>query len=71
MNMGNRRYRMVLDVEKNKFVIEKKVDLILFRYWSRNYLWNNNEPFYQTEEASLARKIVNILNGDETKKQKS
>ena len=65
MNMGKRRYRMVLDRKNKRFIIEKKVDLLFMKYWSRNYLRNGNEAFYHTEEPTLARKIVNILNGNE------
>jgi|LakMenE01Jun11ns_1017448.scaffolds.fasta_scaffold9280029_3 hypothetical protein len=63
MNMGKRKYRMVLDSEKDLFFIEKKINLFLFEYWSRKYLWNKKEQCYYTSEAKLARKIVNILNG--------
>ena len=63
MNMGKRKYRMVLDNKTNFYIIEKKIDLILFNYWSRNYLRDKKTNCYQTEEPFLARKIVNILNG--------
>ena len=67
MEMGKRKYRMVL--EDKKFVIEKKVDLILYKFWSRNYLWGEKQKYYETEELKLARKILSILNGID-KKQK-
>ncbi len=54
---------MVLD--DRKYVIEKKVDLILFKFWSRNYLWGEKQKYYETEELKLARKILSILNGIE------
>jgi hypothetical protein len=63
MKMGKRKYRMVLD--DRKYVIEKKVDLILFKFWSRNYLWGEKQKYYETEELKLARKILSILNGIE------
>ena len=63
--MGKRKYRMVLDERNKRFIIEKKVDLLFIKYWSRRYLRNNNDTFYHTEEHTLARKIVNILNGNE------
>ena len=63
--MGKRKYRMVLDERNKIFIIEKKVDLLFIKYWSRRYLRNNNDTFYHTEEHTLARKIVNILNGNE------
>ncbi len=56
---------MVLDERNKRFIIEKKVDLLFIKYWSRRYLRNNNDTFYHTEEHTLARKIVNILNGNE------
>ena len=56
---------MVLDEQNKRFIIEKKVDLLFIKYWSRRYLRNNNDTFYHTEEHTLARKIVNILNGNE------
>ena len=63
MNMNGRRYRMVFDKTNNRFVIERKVDLVLYKFWTRKYLWNQKEPFYSTDELALARRIVNILNG--------
>jgi hypothetical protein len=64
MIMGRRRYRMVVDEQKKRFIIEKKVNLLFCDYWSRKYLRNDDESFYHTEEHTLARKIVNILNGN-------
>ena len=63
--MGRRRYRMVVDEQNKRFVIEKKVNLLFCNYWSRKYLRNDDGSFYYTEEHTLARKIVNILNGNE------
>jgi hypothetical protein len=65
VRLGKRKYRMVLDEQNKRFIIEKKVDLLFIKYWSRRYLRNNNDTFYHTEEHTLARKIVNILNGNE------
>ena len=61
MKMGKRKYRMVL--ENQKYVIERKVDLIFVKFWTRNYLWDNEQKCFETEELGVARKIVNILNG--------
>lgn len=66
MAMSKRKYRMVLDEQKKRFIIEKKIDLLFVKYWSRNYLRNEKDAFFHTEEPDLARKIVNILNGHET-----
>ncbi len=63
--MGKRKYRMVLDEQNKRFIIEKKVDLLFVKYWSRKYLRNDKNTCYHTEEPTLARKIVNILNGNE------
>lgn len=50
-------------LENQKYVIERKVDLIFVKFWSRNYLWDNEQKCFETEELGVARKIVNILNG--------
>lgn len=64
MNMNGRKYRMVFDKANNRFVIERKVDLLVYKFWTRNYLRNQKDGFYHTDELKLARKIVNILNGN-------
>jgi hypothetical protein len=65
---NNRRYRMVVEgtTTNPHYIIEKKVDLFLWKWWTRNYLWGN-EKFFHTREVTSAKKIVNILNGKENK----
>lgn len=69
MEMGKRKYRMVVDEDNRRFIIEKKVNLLFHKYWSRNYLRDGNESYYHTTELPLARKIVNILNGNDNNSQ--
>lgn len=61
---GMIKYRIV--EEKNndniRYVIEKKVNLIFHKKWSRNYLSGKEKHFHTTEKDS-AKKIVDILNG--------
>jgi hypothetical protein len=63
MEFGKRKYRMVFDEKNRGFIIEKKVNLLFLKYWTRNYLRDGSNTCYHTDELALARKIVNILNG--------
>lgn len=59
-----KKYRMVFDEKNKKFVIERKVDLVFFEFWSRNYLWDYEKTCFETDEVNLAVRIVKILNGE-------